>query len=303
MLKFFILTKEGILFLALFLGLVAGGLAQWTTTLVLPLLGLVMTLSTMLISNKDIKNIKAIIQPVIWGIVMNYFLLSGVILLLAFLIVSDPALWTGFVLLASVPPAIAVIPFADVLNGHRGYALFGTMGAYLAGLVIMPIMALLFLGDQFLQPVRLLIIIAQLIVLPLILSRVILAFGWDSFIKKIKGPVTNWSFFVVVFTIVGLNRDIFLSHPQDLWPVLIIAFVSTFGLGTIIDLISKTLKQDKAKTVSLMLLGILKNYGLAGGVALNLFSNKTALPATVSVIFMVVYMIWLNVKKRRAAKG
>jgi BASS family bile acid:Na+ symporter len=48
---------------------------------------------------------------------------------------------------------------------------------------------------------------------------------------------------------------------------------------------------------SLVLLGTLKNYGLAGGLALAIFSKRTALPATVSVIFMIVYIIWLGYKR------
>ena len=42
----------------------------------------------------------------------------------------------------------------------------------------------------------------------------------------------------------------------------------------------------------------LKNYGMAGGMALALFSEKTSAPATVSSVFMIVYVIWLEFKKR-----
>ena len=36
---------------------------------------------------------------------------------------------------------------------------------------------------------------------------------------------------------------------------------------------------------------------LGGGIALGLFGKQTALPATVSTVFMIVYIIWLSVKK------
>jgi BASS family bile acid:Na+ symporter len=55
--------------------------------------------------------------------------------------------------------------------------------------------------------------------------------------------------------------------------------------------------------ISLVLLGTLKNYGLAGGMALALFSEKTSVPATVSSVFMIVYIIWLEYKKRRTEQG
>jgi BASS family bile acid:Na+ symporter len=47
---------------------------------------------------------------------------------------------------------------------------------------------------------------------------------------------------------------------------------------------------------SLVLLGTLKNYGLAGGLALALFSKNTSVPATVSAVFMIVYIIRLELK-------
>jgi BASS family bile acid:Na+ symporter len=56
---------------------------------------------------------------------------------------------------------------------------------------------------------------------------------------------------------------------------------------------------DRATLTSLVLLGTLKNYGIAGGLALALFSKKTAIPATVSSVFMIVYIIWLDFQKRR----
>ncbi len=38
--------------------------------------------------------------------------------------------------------------------------------------------------------------------------------------------------------------------------------------------------------------------GLAAGLALSLFSDQTAVPATVTTIFMLVYMIWLSIRRR-----
>jgi BASS family bile acid:Na+ symporter len=49
---------------------------------------------------------------------------------------------------------------------------------------------------------------------------------------------------------------------------------------------------------SLVLLGTIKNYGLAGGLSLALFSTQTAVPATVSTIFMTVYIAWLGMKSK-----
>ena len=55
---------------------------------------------------------------------------------------------------------------------------------------------------------------------------------------------------------------------------------------------------DSTTVTSLVLLGTIKNYGLAGGLALTLFSKDTAVPATVSTIFMTVYILWLGFKSK-----
>jgi BASS family bile acid:Na+ symporter len=61
---------------------------------------------------------------------------------------------------------------------------------------------------------------------------------------------------------------------------------------------AKLFRIDPKITTSLVLLGTIKNYGLAAGIALALFGEQTALPATVSSIFMFVYVIWLGLKGR-----
>ncbi|MEW6053779.1 MAG: hypothetical protein AB1552_08335 [Nitrospirota bacterium] len=118
-------------------------------------------------------------------------------------------------------------------------------------------------------------------------------------IEPIKGDITNWSFFLVSYTIVGLNQQVFLTQTLSLLPVAMISIVSTFLLGWLIEAVSKISHLEKKKTISIVLLGTLKNYGLAGGLALSFFDTKTALPSTVSVVFMIVYIIWLEFKKNR----
>ena len=105
---------------------------------------------------------------------------------------------------------------------------------------------------------------------------------------------------MVFYTIVGLNHDIFVGQPLRLVPVAAIAIASTFFLGLIIDSVGRLFRIDSKITTSLVLLGTLKNYGLAGGLALALFGKQTALPATVSTMFMFIYIVWLGFKVRRS---
>ena len=285
--------------LALVLGVFLGHGAVWTRPFVLPVLALVMTLSTMAVSSQIFRSPRSLLVPALVGNLMSYLVLTGMLLGIAGLLIEDTSLWKGFVILAAVPPAIAVIPFSEFLKGNHSYALIGTMGAYLGGLILMPLIALLFIGTSFIDPLKILVVMIELIVIPLVLSRILLWTRADRWIEGIKGTLTNWSFFVVTYTIVGLNRDLILNDPLSLLPVAVIAVASTFLLGYLVELAGKVLKIDPKITITLVLLGTLKNYGLAGGVALMIFDKQTAVPATVSTIFMIVYIAWLSVKGLR----
>jgi hypothetical protein len=49
----------------------------------------------------------------------------------------------------------------------------------------------------------------------------------------------------------------------------------------------------------MILLGTSKNAGFAAGLALTLFNKQTAVPSTVQTIFMLSYIIFLDLKKGR----
>jgi BASS family bile acid:Na+ symporter len=214
-------------------------------------------------------------------------------------LIQDEALRAGFVIIAAVPPAVAVIPFTFFLKGDGPFSLIAMIGAYLGALIIMPLITLVFLGLGLIDPSKLILIMIELILAPLVLSRLLTRIRMNSRLESIKGAITNWSFFLITYTIVGLNRELILRQPLSLLPVAFIAVASTFFLGWGIEKISNIFRIPQKTVISLLLLGTLKNYGLAGGLALTLFSKQTSVPATVSTVFMTVYIIWLEFKGRR----
>jgi BASS family bile acid:Na+ symporter len=291
-------NRNFILISALAIGLLWGKGARWTEPVILPALAIVMTFSTMGVPGTIFLSFRDLLRPSMIGIVMNYFILGMVLLLLNAVLIHDESLRLGFILIAAVPPAVAVIPFTYFLKGDETLSLIGTAGAYLGALIIMPLGALLFLGPGFIDPMRLVVIMLELILLPLIASRFLLRIGMTSRLNSIRGPITNWSFFLLTYTIVGLNRELILNQPLSLSPVVFIALFSTFFLGWGIEKAGALLHVPQKVLTSLVLLGTLKNYGLAGGLALALFSKKTSVPATVSAVFMIVYIIWLEFRAR-----
>jgi BASS family bile acid:Na+ symporter len=292
-------NRNFVFILSITFGLVLPQAAEWTKILMMPALAMVMTLATINVPNDYFLNPRSIVKPSLAGILMTYLILSGTILLLSALLIHDNNLWIGFVLIAAVPPAVAVIPFTAILEGNISNTLSGTVASYLAALLIMPLMFWIFIGTSFDDPYKLVRIMLLLIVLPLVLSRLILYFNWQDRIAPVRGLLTDWGFFIVLYSIIGVNRDLIFSRPLTIVPIAGVVFVTTFVLGWAIQTTGVLFKIDKKNIISLVLQGTLKNQGIAGGLAIVLFEKEAALPSAIYSIFMILYIMWLDWRTRK----
>jgi BASS family bile acid:Na+ symporter len=291
-------NRNFILVLALVLGLLLGDGSQWTEELVLPVLAFVMMLSTTSISGTLFTSPRKLLVPVIVGITLNYGVLGGLMLVLSRLNILEESFRTGYVILAAVPPAVGIIPFTGFMEGDRDFSLVGSIAGYLGAFFFTPLILFSFLGLTSGFQFKLLITMFELIIIPLILSRILVYTSVATKITRLRGPLINWSFFLVIYTVVGLNRGVFLNQPSTIVPLIIIAITSTFLLGILIEKVSEILHVVPRRVVSMVLLGTSKNAGFAAGLALTLFSKETAIASTVQTIFMLAFIIFLDLRKR-----
>ena len=292
-------NRNFILSLALVSGILLGQGAQWTQRLVIPLLAFVMTLSTMGVGGELFRSPRAWLRPLLAGVAMNYVVLGGLILLLGGLLPLEEHLRTGFVVLASVPPAVGVIPFTGFLEGDVEFSLMATLGCYLVAFAATPLVLYAFLGFGGGLQLSLLTTMVEVIFLPLILSRALVRTGVASRMEAFRGPLTNWSFFLIVYTVVGLNREVFLSQPLSLAPAAAITVTTTLLLGYAVERAGGLLRIEPGKVTSLVLLGTSKNAGFAAGLALTLLGRQAAIPSAIQTVFMLSQVILLDLRKRR----
>lgn len=267
------------------------------------MIALVMTLSTVGITSRELASFKTMSGPVIISLLLNYVVMGGIIILLAGWLIDDSELWTGFIVVASVPPPVAVVPFSYLLSGNTVLSLLSMVAAYLAALVLTPAIMVSFLGVGFINPVQLVSILAQLIIVPLIASRILLFTGLTKRIEKWRGTVINWCFFVVVFTIIGLNRQVFFEQLDVVLRIAIISFSVTFILGHVIELFTRVLHVDQPTSISLIIIGTKKNFGLSGALALTLFGKRASIPGSVGIVFGVLHVVWLGFYQKLLAKS
>ena len=232
-------NRNFIFTLSIVLGLAVGWGAVWTKPLLLPALAVSMTLSTISITNRDMASIRKSPRLIPMSLLLNYVVLGGIMLLLARWLIADGDVWLGFLIIIAMPPAISVVPFSYILRGDMTFALLGTTGLYLVALGLTPAIAVWLLGAELLNPVEVLLILVQLIVIPLGISRLLLHKGLGPSIEKWRDTAINWSVFIVTFTIIGLNREIFFGQLDVLLKVALIAAACTFGIGHAIHYIAR----------------------------------------------------------------
>ena len=112
----------------------------------------------------------------------------------------------------------------------------------------MPLITFGLLGAGYADHGKLVWIMVELILAPLAISRLLRRTALSEKLEPYKGAVTNWGFFLVTYTIVGLNRSVFLTRPLSILPVFLVALAAIFLLGWTIDRIGRLLQDRSPKT-------------------------------------------------------
>jgi BASS family bile acid:Na+ symporter len=290
-----------IFLLGLAIALTFNGGAPYTERALIPVLAVIMAVSILDISSRVFLDFRRVLPPVAVALVLSFVVLGGIYIGLSHAILSDIDLRAGFVIVAAVPPAVAVIPLTYLLGGDTRFSLVGNVSAYVAALAITPAICLLLLGASLIEPTRLLVILGELIVAPIVASRILRRTRLVSNVDRWRPYVVNWGFFLVIYTIVGLNRDTFLQEPQTLLLPFAIAFTGVVVLSEVINRAARLFGVDKATRISLIFLGTRKNDGVAGTIALIFFGATAAVPAALVSAISVIHFIWLTwwVKRMR----
>ncbi len=295
-----ILSNRNFIFiLAVILGLALGDRAGWIRHLTIPALAVVMTVSMTQLNIGSISFSKGLFKPILWSIALNYILFGSVILVLAWYLAPDVQSWYGFVIVAAAPPGVAIAPFVAILSGNEKYALIGVIGAYFASLLIIPAASIIFIGSNIVSPVRLLLILAELIIGPFIVSQLVIRLNIYRYINKWRSKIVNWGLFLVIFTVIALNRDLLLSNPSILARSSLIAFIPIFGLGFFLQALLPKTGMAAENLSSHILFATVKNGGFAAATSLALFGENASLPGAITSVFIVIYLITLTFRAKK----
>jgi len=276
-----------VFFIAIVLGFSFPQLADDFKILLVPLLIVMMTLSIkdVHIGHFNKRNYKHMIRLVL----INYFVLSPIYLILAYLFIDIPMYRYGFIILAAVPPAAAVIPLAHLYHGDIKDSILGEIACYLFALVFSPMLVYFLLGQtiDIWIFVRLLFLI---ILLPVLFGRILQNVPINVNHQIVINVIFGFSFYIFI----GLNRNIFVNEYRSLISVAVIIFVATFGLAFVIFELLKMKKVRLAQDIMYVLFGTFKNGNGAATIALLLFGPTAVIPVAVRGLMTPFYFIYLE---------
>lgn len=229
---------------------------------------------------------------------MNYLVLGNFILLTSASLIQKQELWIGMVLVAAMPSSLEIILLGDLLRIEKNYVFTSVAGTYLGALLIVPLVGLCFFKYLHLNYWNIIVLILCLIVLPLVISRLAIEKEWDETIKKHEDTALDYCYFIVFYAITANSRNFLLNLSSDLLIIALIAFTGTFAFYFVIRRIGVYFRGQENKINFFILLGTMKDCGLAGGIALTLFNQEVAVPSLIFAVSTFIYMNWLRFKTK-----
>lgn len=294
--KSILLNRNSILVIAVILGLIFGDQAVHIKAYTFYILAFVMTFSLSGIDTKAFVPIKKVLKPMLVGAFLNYIVFGAVILFFAWLIVPDQVLFYGFVIIAAAPPGVAVVPFSHILKGDVNYSIIGVLGAFLASVFLAPLIVKVFSGSENLNPIELFYMMVKLVIIPLVLSRFLLIKPIYPTVKLIRGKVVDWGFAIIIFTAVGMNRQVFFGDFRVLLQIFSVLFLATFVTGEIFSLVMKRYSSNTSRIITQNMLLTIKSSGFSVVTAYTIFGQEAAVPSAVLSVVVLMYLLFLSLK-------
>ena len=290
-------NRNFVLVLAVFIGLFFGDFATTIKDYTVYILAIVMTFSMTNIRTSSLYPPKALLKPMLTGATLNYFIYGLVMISLAHFLIDDKVLFYGFVVIATTPPGVAIIPFSYILKGDVEYSIKGVLGAFLCTVFITPFLVGWITGNDSIKTLDLFLLMVKTIVLPLIISRFLLLPQSIVIVNKIRGKVVDWGFALLIFIAIGLNRQVFFSEPGILFRIAVILTITHFVLGMVYEKLARLFYKNQIKIISQNLLLTIKSSGFAVVTALTLFGQKAAIPTAGLAVFVLLYLLFLSFRQ------
>lgn len=275
--------------LGLFAGLAVGPLGEHVPLIIMAVLIVQMSISLEGTEYTE-GSLKKYGKSVLAGIACCFVVNAGIVLLTGSLFIPrSTAVWYGWVVLASVPSAIAVVSAPLYIGGNTEESFLITVGIYLTALIATPLITWTFIGAAA-DLLEILKYIVLFIAVPFAASRAVTALSPK---KSVKVVSINILFFLLLFLSIGSNREFLFGEPETVFLIIIACFVRIFVFSTLMILILKKTGISRERGITYVLFSTWKNSGMSISLCMILLAgmSEAAVPCVISLI---VETLWFS---------
>ncbi len=286
-------NRNFLLISALVLGLTFTHAKDLLKPFILPTLSVTMIFSSTGFRFKVLKDWRLSLKVTLIGFLLNFVIFGTILLLSSYLLISDKAFLYGLIVIAATPPGVAIVPFTTIYKGDINRATVAVLGLYILSIFLTPFIIKIFAAGSSLSPWGIVKIMFEIVLIPILLSRLLLVKPIKPTVEKIRGKVVNWGFAIIIYTIIALNRDTIFHNFGIVLKLAVIFAITMFGAGIVYEFIFRKKSRYEVRLTNNLLLTI-KSSGFAAGTALSLFGGHAALPSAVLAIFVISYLIFVG---------
>ncbi len=288
---YFLSHRNFLLSFALILGLLLGKNTWILPEISVYILAVVMVFATVDFSFGVFKKPAESLKALSFTFLLNYVIFGGLLLFVAHFFFPGSELWVGCVLLAASPPGPSVVPFTSIMKGDLNFGVIGLFGLHLIALIAAPLILLVFTGNNIIDPLLILIILIKTVVVPLILSRPLRHPKILPEVRKIKGKVINWGFFLIIVPIVGQSKEVMSANPQLIWQSILLFVLTMFGSAFLFNLTARLRGMNIQKIIASSFFLTTKSSAFAAVVVFALENDAAGIPAAVHAFFVTLFFL------------
>ena len=203
----------------------------------------------------------------------------------------DDVYWEGWVLLACVPCAIAVISGALLMGADTKLMTLSVTAIYVVAIAFTPITVSLLTGGS-VDPFTILKYVLLFILVPMIIS---IPLGKMKIPKSVNTIVINFCFLAMVFVAFGKCRDTMISDPVIVLLIALACFFRVPFIHLVSEFILRRANVPVEKRIHYILLLAWKNSGMSLALCITLVPDSSAvlLPGSISLMFELIYMMFM----------
>ncbi len=241
----------------------------------------------------ELKDYKLILKPIFISIILNYLVFGILILILARIFyLPDDEMFKGFIFIVIAPPGAVIVPFTYLYGGNTRFSVWGVIGASVFLLILFPAVLLITMGKSLNNGlIELIKILLITIILPVVFSQFFNRSKYFQMISKYKSKIIDWSFFLIVYIVIGLNSDTFINHTEVLIKPAILLIIFLFGFGFLANVLMKKINIIYSERISYLLMLFVKNNPFSAVVSLQLAGKLAAIPSVALSVILLIYLI------------